>query len=128
MVPPNHPDLWHGLLDIVQSLQKHSYLLGCKLWVPSYKIAPYQKRRSETQEPSIHLSHLRDAHGTEHLMLINTTEHPLTLSLSPSILRPALAVGGKPIKHALWGFRPGSLYEIPFEKYEVRILQGIQVD
>lgn len=127
---PDHPDLWHGLLDIVQSLHQHSYLLGCKRlpWVPSYKIAPYEKRRSETQEPSIHLSHLRDAHGTEHLMLINTTEHPLTLSLSLPSSGQRWQLAGSPSKTPFGGFRPGSLYEIPFEKYEVRILQGIQVD
>ena len=118
---PDHPDLWHGLLDIVQSLQQHSYLLGCKRlpWVPSYKIAPYEKRREETQEPSIHLSHLRDAYGTEHLMLINThrtSSHPFPF---PSIFRPALAVGRKPINVRHLGvFRPGSLSKIPFEKYE----------
>ena len=126
---PDHPDLWHGLLDIVQSLHQHSYLLGCKRlpWVPSYKIAPYEKRRSETQEPSIHLSHLRDAHGTEHLMLINTTEHPLTLSLSLPSSGQRWQLAGSPSKRPLGVFVLG-LYEIPFEKYEVRILQGFEMD
>ena len=61
-------------------------------------------------------------------MLINTTEHPLTLSLSLPSSGQRWQLAGSPSNTPFGGFRPGSLYEIPFEKYEVRILQGIQVD
>lgn len=123
---PDHPDLWHGLLEIVATLQDRPFLQGCRRlpWIPSYTLSPYEKRRSQTQEPSIHCAHLRDREGMDHVVLINTTEQPLNLSITlpASIHRWALLDDSAATP--LGGFQSGSIYKIPFEKYQVRILKG----
>jgi len=67
---------------------------------------------------------LRDREGMDHVVLINTTEHPLNLSITlpASIHRWALLDDSAATP--LGGFQSGSIYKIPFEKYQVRILKG----
>ena len=123
-----HPELWEGLKQVVDSVNDNSYLLNAqrKWWLPRYEIAPREQRRSATLEPSISMTMLEDVEGVTHLLFINTTPHNLTLTVqlpgSPNNWAPVFEG-----KAPFGGLKPGTTYKFTFEKYQIRLLKGFEI-
>lgn len=123
-----HPELWEGLKQVVDSVNDNSYLLNAKRkwWLPRYEIAPHEQRRSATLEPSISMTMLEDSEGVTHLLFINTTPHNLTLTVqlpgSPNNWAPVFEG-----KAPFGGLKPGATYKFTFEKYQIRLLKGFEI-
>ena len=123
-----HPELWEGLKQVVDSVNDNSYLLNAqrKWWLPQYQIDPHEQRRSATLEPSILMTMLEDSDGVTHLLLINTTPNKLTLTVK----LPASPNNWAPVfegKAPFGGLQPDASYKFTFEKYQIRLLKGYEI-
>ena len=121
------PDVWNGLQQVIRSVKENDYLFTSKRrwWIPNYEIFPFELRRSASLERSISMTLFEDVEGIIHLLLINTTPHALTLKLELPESKNRWASVFQ-IDTPFGGFKPGTIYQIPLESYQVRLLKGFQ--
>ncbi|MBT5928105.1 MAG: hypothetical protein HOH33_15975 [Verrucomicrobia bacterium] len=119
------PDVWSGLQQAIRSVKENDYLLTSKRlwWRPRSEILPYEFRKNAALEPSISITLFEDLDGIQHVLLINTTPHSLNLKLQlPGASNRWASVFQKDTPFG--GFKPETIYHIPFESYQVRLLKG----